>query len=294
MSKTAAIIFNPRAGSWRTEQRVTALRAALAEVGFDAAPLPTSAPGHATELARAAASGGIDAIFAHGGDGTLRETAAGLLGTDVPLAPLPGGTVNVVATTLGLPQDPLRAAMMFGTAETFEMDVGVCGEEIFLMQTSAGVDAHIMGRLNPALKRRFGKAAVAYSALLHSFGYRYPTIDLVADGRQLEATLVAVCNLPYYAGSFQMAPGASVSDRWLDLVQFRGAGLAATTGFGRDLALGRHLRRDDVELLRVRKVELRAPEGLAVQLDGDALSIELPVTVTLHPETLSVLRPSDS
>ena len=46
------------------------------------------------------------------------------------------------------------------------MDVGLCGEEIFLMQTSAGLDAHIMGNLDPTLKRRFGKAAVAYAGLL--------------------------------------------------------------------------------------------------------------------------------
>jgi len=291
MAKQAVLIFNPRAGSWRTEQRVTAIRSALAAVGYDTEPLPTQAPGHATELAREFSTAGIDAVFTHGGDGTLREAAAGLLGTGVSLAPIPGGTVNVVAMALGLPQDPLRAAEMFADAETVDMDVGVCGAEIFLMQTSAGLDAHIMGNLAPALKRRLGKAAVAHSALLHFSDYDYPPIELVADGRQLSGTLIAVCNLPYYAGSFQMAPGASISDRALDLVVFHGEGRLKTLGFAWDVALGRHLERSDVELIRVQEVTLHGPTGLPVQLDGDTLPVPLPVTVGLHPETLRILKP---
>lgn len=293
MPNTAVLIYNPRAGSWRTAQRLAALRSRLAAAGFDAVPLPTDAPGHATELVRQAVAGGVEVVFAHGGDGTLREAAAGLLGTEVALAPIPGGTVNVVATAMGLPQDPLRAAERYANAAAFDMDVGLCDDEIFLMQTSAGLDAHIMGNLDPALKRRFGKAAVAYSGLVHFSNYDYPPIDIVAEGRPMTATLVAVCNLSYYAGSFQMAPGASVTDRSLDLVLFRGVGRLATLAFGRDLVLGRHLRRDDVELIQVQTVELLGPQGLAVQLDGDTLPLQLPVTISLHPETVRLLKPSD-
>lgn len=290
MAKKAALIFNPRAGSWRTAQRVAAIRATLADSGFDAEPLPTNAPGHATELARQSAAT-VEVVFAHGGDGTLRETAAGLLGSGVAMGAIPGGTTNVVAMALGLPQDPLRAARMFAEAEAVEMDIGLCGEEVFLMQTSAGVDAHIMGNLNSALKRRLGKAAVVYAGLLHFPGYDYPAIDVVADGRRLRATMVAVCNLPYYAGSWQMAPGASFSDRVLDLVLFQGEGRLKTLAFARDLVLGRHLRRSDVELVHAQKVELCGPAGLPIQLDGDALPIEIPVTIHLHPETIRILKP---
>ena len=88
-----------------------------------------------------------------------------------------------------------------------------------------------------------------------------------------------------------MAPGASVSDRALDLVAFQGTGRRATLAFARDLVLGRHLQRSDVELTRVREVELRGPLDLAVQLDGDALPIQLPVTVGLHPDRVRLLRP---
>ena len=108
--KTAALIYNPRAGSWRTEQRIAAIQFALEGAGFDTEPWPTEAPGHATVLAGKAARTGLEAVFTHGGDGTLREAAAGLVGSSTTLAPIPGGTVNVVASALGLPQNPVRAA----------------------------------------------------------------------------------------------------------------------------------------------------------------------------------------
>ncbi len=287
--KSAALIFNPRAGRWRTAQRIESIRRELAGAGFDAVPMPTAAPGHATELAARAVREGAEVVFAHGGDGTLREAAAALVGSTAALAPIPGGTVNVMAIALGIPQDPIRAARGMADVEILHMDAGLCGEEIFLMQTSAGLDAHVMGRLGPRLKRRFGKAAVAWSALLHFPTYPYPEIDLVADGSPLRASLVAICNLPLYAGSWKMAPDASISDRALDLVSLHGRGRRATLGFARDLVRGRHLQRTDVALTRVHEVELRGPADLAVQLDGDTLPIRLPVSVGLHPETLRVL-----
>jgi diacylglycerol kinase family enzyme len=88
-----------------------------------------------------------------------------------------------------------------------------------------------------------------------------------------------------------MAPGASATDRSLDLVLFRGRGRRAMLGFARDFIRGRHLDRGDVELARVEEVELRSPAGLSVQLDGDVLPVRLPVTIRLAAERLQLLVP---
>lgn len=294
MSTRAALIFNPRAGRWRNQHRAEEIGRILETSGYSLKLTPTTKPGHATELARQLAASGFEVVFAYGGDGTIREVAAGLVGTKVALAPIPGGTVNVLSLALGLPLNPVRAAAAFANATTFEMDVGLCGDEPFLMLTSAGLDAHIMGNLNPGMKRRLGKAAVAWSGLRRWSSYDYPQIRLIADGRPVEATFAAICNLPYYAGKFKLAPDASTTDGRLDLVVFRGVGRLATLAFARDLALGRHVQRSDVEICQVQRVEVLSPQETPIQIDGDAMPIQLPVELSVGPQRLTLLAPVTS
>ena len=286
---TAYLIYNPRAGRWRTPRLVDQILESLAHPEQSIEPWPTRSPGDATRLARQAVEAGAERVYAFGGDGTLRETAAGLLGSDVLLGTIPGGTANVIPIALGLPLKPIAAARRLRHATLLEMDVGRCGSEIFLMQASGGLDARALHHLDPVQKRYLGKIAVALAGLSQWRKYDYPELELSADGRSLSASFCAVCNIPYYGGRFRLAPAARLDDHQLHLVLFHGRGRVETLGFARDLALGRHIARPDVEILRVREVEFKAPPSLALQLDGDAMSSALPVTVGLAEDRLRVL-----
>ncbi len=69
----------------------------------------TNRRGHATRFAHDAARRGVDVVVGFGGDGTLNEVATGVAGTDTALGALPGGSTNVFARTIGLPNDPVAA-----------------------------------------------------------------------------------------------------------------------------------------------------------------------------------------
>ncbi|MSV59690.1 MAG: diacylglycerol kinase family lipid kinase, partial [Actinobacteria bacterium] len=75
----------------------------------DVQVVETNRRGHATRFAEDAARRGIDVVVAYGGDGTLNEVATGVAMTDTALAVLPGGSTNVFARTLGMPNDALEA-----------------------------------------------------------------------------------------------------------------------------------------------------------------------------------------
>ncbi len=291
--RRAALIYNPKSGRQRHEQVLEGILARLRDGGFEVELSPTTFAGQATDLARgAAADGRFEAVFAFGGDGTAREVAAGLLGTPVALGVLPGGTANLLALALGLPRDPVRAAAALAGARTRAFDVGLAGAHPFLMMVSAGLDATVLAALDVRLKWRFGEAAIVWQGLQEWWRYSYPDIEVVADGERLCATFAAVANIPFYAGSFRLAPGARPDDHRLELVLFRGRGRRATLGLIVDVLRSAHARRSDVEIRKVDEVLLAGPEGTAAQVDGDLCEERLPVRVRLAEERLRVLFPA--
>ncbi len=290
----AILIYNPKSGRQAASRLLPAVLEALRAGGFEVEPAATEGPGDATRIAREAVAGSaIEAAFAMGGDGTLREVARGLLGSEVALAPLPAGTANVMALALGLPRRALDAARVMARCGRRALDVGMAGDEPFLMQVSAGLDAAVMARQDSAAKKRYGMAAIGLTALGRWWNYQYPRMELRFEGRTERVSHFAVCNIPFYAGAFRMAPDADPGDGRLDLVFFRGGGRAATLGLARDLALGRHLKRADVEAVRVAEVELAGPsEQYLVQVDGDVLSGPTPLVISLAEQRLWVLAPA--
>ena len=289
--RRTVLIYNPRAGRWRTRARVGRIVAGLRRLGYEPESIETEAPGHATRIARDHAGRGVEVVFAFGGDGTLREVAAGLLGSDTALAPLPGGTVNVVPYAFGLDGGAERAVERLGDATIREIDVGLCGDEPFLMMASGGLDAHVLAHVRSEKKRRFGRLAVAATALRTAGSYAYPESELSLDGETLRGTFFSVSNLPFYGGPFRIAPEARVDDRTLDLVVFAGSG-RATLGFALDLARGHHATRDDVMIRRVRRVRWLEGSDVAIQLDGDIQpGLAPPLEIRLAADKLRLLVP---
>ena len=296
--RRAALIYNPTSGRRRHAHVLDDILAALRGGGFAVEPAPTSHAGEATLLARdLAKAGNTEVVFSFGGDGTAREVAAGLLGSPVALGFLPGGTANLLALGFGLPPDPVRAAAVLCTATARDFDVGLAeqgsGKSVpFLMMVSAGLDATILASLDLRLKYRFGKGAIVWQGLREWWRYPYPDLEIVAEGRRHTATFAAVANIPYYGGSFRLAPDARPDNRLLELVLFHGRGRRATISFALDLLRGAHLRRRDVTVLRVEEALLAGPPGGAAQIDGDLCDDRLPLSIKLAPERLRALFPA--
>jgi diacylglycerol kinase (ATP) len=179
--RRAALIYNPRSGRQRHALVLDAILAALRAGGFDVEPAPTTFAGQAVELARERARE-AEVVFAFGGDGTMREVAAGLLGGPAALGVLAGGTANLLARALGIPVDPVAAAGLLGRLPARPLDVGLAGAHPFLMMVSAGLDATLLAGLDTRLKWRFGKAAIACQGLAEWWRYPYPRLRIAVDG----------------------------------------------------------------------------------------------------------------
>src|SRR5215212_5783667 len=158
--KRMLIIVNPYATT--VSDRLKNLVVYALEGRFEVETVATEAQNHATEIGREVRDHRYDVVVAFGGDGTLNEVANGLRGTGVPVSVLPGGSTNVVARTLGIPNDVVDATEhLLGLADRFEprrIDLGVANRRRFVFSCGSGLDATAAMRVDqrPRLKARAG------------------------------------------------------------------------------------------------------------------------------------------
>lgn len=270
LRRSIHIILNPVAGARRSgllHAVVERLRRAGAEVVVE----ETTGPGDATLLAqRAAMRAEADVVVAAGGDGTINEVARGLLGYSIPLGIIPLGTANVLALELGLHPRAGDIADMLLTGPAHLIGTGLVEGRIFLMMVGIGFDGVVVHRINPRLKRLWGKGAFVWAGVKEWVRGPGRDIRLIADGREKRAAWVIAINGRYFAGPYVLAREGDISLPGLTLFLFRNGSRFAFLRYLIALGLGRVERLADVEVLPVRNVRIVSPEGLEVEVDGDA------------------------
>lgn len=118
-------IFNPRSGhNAKNPHLLERARSFIREHALDADVVLTERPLHATELARRAAGDGCGLVVAIGGDGTLNEVAAGLVGTPAVFGLIPCGSGNGLGRHLGIPGPGKGAFRTLLEGRVREIDTG--------------------------------------------------------------------------------------------------------------------------------------------------------------------------
>jgi len=300
------LIVNPSASSVTPRSQVLIQR--TFNRNHDVELVETTRRGHATRLAEDAAARNFDGAIVLGGDGTLNEAANGLVDTDTALLPLPGGSTNVFARTLGLPDDPLEAATVvlqaFEDRQMNRVGLGIANGRSFLFHAGIGFDAAVVEQVerNSDLKRYLSHPLFAYKAVttwLRHFDRKNPHFRVeFSDGTSIDDGyfMVALNTNPYtYLGSipFDIAPDASL-DRALATVTIRslradqllrlatGALLANTR-----LSANRNVdHRSDLTTFTV-----LSDEPFPWQLDGDFLGRVDRIDFSHRSDALLLVRP---
>ena len=175
-----------------TPYRLEVIAAALS-AQFSLELVETKSRGHATEMARQAVEDGMDLVVALGGDGTVNEVANGLVGSDVPLAVLPGGMANVFARSLGMPSDAIEATgLLLERMDSLprRIPLGRIQDRYFVANCGVGLDAAIVREVERRhrAKKRMGDMLFVWTGLrvyLFGYGRRKPHLEL-AWGAELE------------------------------------------------------------------------------------------------------------
>jgi diacylglycerol kinase family enzyme len=300
------LLVNSSASSVTPRSRVVIGKALSAD--HDVTVAETSRRGHATRLAQGAAADGTEVIVVLGGDGTLNEAANGLAGTRCALAALPGGSTNVFARTIGLPNDPIEAtgALLDALARSsiHRVGLGSVNGRYFLFHTGVGFDAAVVEQVERrgALKRYAGHPLFVYAGFATWIRHYDRTRPRFAvhhtDGSVVDdAYLTIVLNTnPYtYLGERPLSLATEATrDRGLASVTLRTMRFGPTLRIiGSALGGGRALRRSrwvdhrtDLDGLTI-----RAYGPVPYQVDGDHLGDAEELTFRHEDDVLDLVLP---
>jgi YegS/Rv2252/BmrU family lipid kinase len=289
----ALLITNPAAA--RTQQRaVEAVMRTFRGAGWNAEVLATGGPGDAKRLAQYGVNEGVDVVAVFGGDGTTMQAAAALVGTDVSLGVIPGGTGNLLAGNLRIPASPERAARALVTGKPRPFDLGRMerpgGVQYFAVACGAGYDARVMAGTLAEHKRRWGMAAYVATTLRLIRDIRSTIHVITIDGVEYDAhaAMVLVANCGEVIPPFvRLHPGIRPDDGLLDVVVMQ------ANSFGQSVrAVWDLLRSADtfVGFAKGRVIRVETDPVQPVQLDGEPGGYT-PFTATVVPGAIRIMVP---
>lgn len=289
------ILINPVAGGGRSLGIWRRIGPQAAEMHPGVRAEMTGGPGHATLLAKEAVAAGCGRVLIVGGDGTVQEAVAGLLGTDTAVGVIPAGTGNDFSRTHRIPRDPLAAlkVAMGGPARRF--DVGLVNGRPFVNVAGVGFDAEVAAWCKHRTRLLSGPAIYVAGIFRHLLSFSPQELSVSLDGREFtqRCLLLAVGNGRYYGGGMMMCPGAQPDDGLFDVCVGGNVGKLETLRLLPLVFSGRHVERPKVATYRARRVTVASSVPLSIHADGEPTGM-LPAVFEIVQRALLVAVPDDA
>ena len=263
--------------------------------GWDLAVRLTWEAGDARRLVEEGLRAGYSRLIAGGGDGTLNEVATALIDSQgaASLALLPLGSANDFARAAQIPLEP-AAALDLLAVEATPIDLGMANERLFVNMATGGFGSLVTANTSEELKKVLGGGAylltgiTRFAEVRSAFGrFHGPDFDWQGDFLAL-----GIGNGRQAGGGHALCPNATITDGLLDLCL-----IPAPQDVGETLRVllgGGMLGLDAVAITaRLPWLEVEAPEGLDLNLDGEPLH-STRVRFAVRRQALRLHLPADS
>jgi diacylglycerol kinase family enzyme len=279
-STRAVLLMNPKSGGGKVE-RFNLVAEARAR-GIE--PIVLGPDDDLRELATAAAETGLDAIGVAGGDGSQAIVAQVALQQSIPFVCVPAGTRNHLALDLGLAREDVVGALdAFASESTHAVDLAFVDDRVFVNNVSLGLYADVVqssAYRDAKLRTAFDELPELLAPGSNEFTFAGP------DGSERHTNrLLLVSNNPYTLFGLTAGTRPRLDSGLLGIaeVEIQGAWDAAKL-----VTAGSGLRQWTASTF-----EVTAPSPIASAIDGEATTLDPPLTFRIAPAALQVLLPPD-
>jgi YegS/Rv2252/BmrU family lipid kinase len=297
LKKRILFIINPVAGVGGKHRIPDRITQHLDTRRFAYEIVNTQGRGHARDLAAEAAALGMDIVAVAGGDGSVNETASGLIGTDTALAIIPLGSGNGLARHLGYSPWLRSTLEVINAANAVSIDVGRVNGEPFFNLIGIGFDAFAVKLFDR--ERTRGLATYAFAVLrgLRSYDGYETRIEWSGEdstSSQMEywtgdAFMLNVCIGSQYGYNFRLAPQARADDGLFEVVLVERFPKRKAAGLVFDLLRERHLENPIIRHWRTDRLHVSTPAHTYLQLDGETRHKGKEFDIRIEPGALRVL-----
>jgi YegS/Rv2252/BmrU family lipid kinase len=274
------------------------LRRRITDAGTDKLlwyQVPTSRK--APKQVRKAIKAGVDLLVVWGGDGIVQRSLDVLArckgGSKIPLAIIPAGTGNLLATNLGVPHDLEQAVDVALHGKRRRIDLGRLDGEYFGVMAGVGFDGAMINDADRKMKDRLGKLAYVWTGLRHIDG-KPATARILVDGQKWfddEASCVLIGNVGKITGGIEAFEDAKPDDGWLDVGVSTAQGAWEWARALGTMAVGRSDRSPFVRTTRARRIDVKLKSKMEYELDGGARTKTRRLSAAVVPGAVKICAP---
>lgn len=287
--KRIRFIINPKSGATDKHSYEEWINTTIDKTIFQCEIIKTTAPHHATELAREAAKNNYDIVVAVGGDGSVNETGTGLIGTNTALGIIPTGSGNGMARHMKIPIDFRKAVALLNTGTIESVDTLTINNRPCIGTFGIGFDAHIAHLFAGAGTR--GYSTYVKLVLAEFSKYKPVYFKIFADKKEyhLNCFLLTFANSSQFGNNAVIAPFADVKDGIIDISMLQKfPAYVAPHLIYRMMNNSIHKSRF-FDRMSAREITVRNETIVKGHIDGEPIELEGDIEIRIRPLSLNIV-----
>ncbi len=290
--KNILFIVNPVSGIGSKDSFPHLVEKILDKSKFDYQIIYTKKAGHAIKLSEKAVKQAVDIVVAVGGDGTINEVAGGLIGTDVILGLVPGGSGNGLARHLNIPLHAEGALKLINSCHVSKIDTGIINGRPFVSLAGVGFDALVAKIFAKEPHRGF----LTYFRIVAGRYQHYKPkhYSVVIDNREKihkEALFITLANSNQFGYNTTIAPNAKLNDGMMDVCIVEKPTIFEMPLIINLLFLKMIHHSKYVNIYKAKEVKVFRDKNRTVNIDGEPMKLAKNLEAKVNPLSLNIIIP---